>query len=244
MTGNISFLIVVTGYNCAHFVDKCIRSIQSQTYTNYRIVVINDGSTDYTLRMLEQYHIEIINNSTNLGAAYSRYVAIHANAKPDDVILLLGLDDELKPDCLETVVKQYEQGKWMTYGNWIDQHDNGLPENFKLDFDKITHKKRDYRKVTYRSTAPNTFYAKLFFKIPESDFKLNDKWIDTTTESEVMFSCLEMCGEKRIGVIHKYIYLYNRDLPNGTLRRLGLNYKYSIYGQIIKRPRKPLYENI
>jgi len=238
----VNFLIVVTGCNCKRYVQKCLKSIQNQTYSNYRVIVVDDASVDGTLNMIQRFDFEVITNEVNMGAAYSRYIAIHRKAYSEDVILLLGLDDELFPDCLETIAKQYQNGKWMTYGNWINQKGNGLPDDFSLEFNKDTHENRDYRKVLYRSTAPNTFYAKLFLKIPEDDFKLNGKWIDSTTESEVMFSCLEMCGEKRIGVIYKPIYMYNQYLRNGTLKRLGHAYKYSLYNQIIQRPKKPLYE--
>ena len=48
-----------------------------------------------------------------------------------------------------------------------------------------------------------------------------------------MFSCLEMCGKERIGIVWKYIALYNRNLPNGSLKRLGREYKYKLL-EIIK----------
>jgi hypothetical protein len=84
----------------------------------------------------------------------------------------------------------------------------------------------------------------LFDYIPKEDFKLNGKWIDTTTESELMFSCLEMSGRHRIGVIEKPVYLYNRTLPNGTQKRLGQAYKNEVYAQIIARPKKDLLGNL
>ncbi len=49
------------------------------------------------------------------------------------------MDDELLPNCLNRISKEYESGKWMTYGNWIDQHKQGLPAGFNLYFDKEIH---------------------------------------------------------------------------------------------------------
>jgi glycosyltransferase involved in cell wall biosynthesis len=243
------FLIVVTGYNCASFVKKCVDSLVNQTYRNFRTHIISDGSTDLTNSLVAKESLRL-NDCTiflmpeNLGAACRRYQTISRVENDNFIILLMGLDDELLPDCLETIAEEYEKGKWMTYGNWINQNGEGLPKDFDLYFDEETHKNRDYRKVKYRSTAPNTFYKKLFDRIPAEDFKLNGKWIDTTTESEVMFSCLEMCGKERIGVIEKPIYLYNQNLPGGTQRRLGQEYKNKVYSEIIKRPKKPMYEDI
>lgn len=241
-------LIIATGYNCEGYAEKCIASVQAQTYQNYEAVFISDGSTDKTGGMIVQYCDKVKDErlipklySINNGAAKRRYDAIKEYAKDKEtVILLLGLDDELMPNCLERIKKEYDNGKWMTYGNWKNQHGKMLPKGF-LNFPDIIHNDRSYRKVQYRSTAPNTFKRFLFDQIPEDDFKINGEWIKSTTESELMFSCLEMCGKHMIGVIEDPIYLYNENLPGGTLKRLGVKYKYDIYNQVIQRPKKPLY---
>ena len=242
----VNFLIVSSGYNCNELAHKCIASVLKQTYKNFTAVFISDGSSDGTLTLenipkeLHDERVWIELNPDNVGAAKRRYDAIKQYADDEEtVVLLLGLDDELMPNCLERIAKEYEQGKWMTYGNWKDQTGWMLPNGF-LNFKEETHNDRSYRKVEFRSTAPNTFKRFLFDRIPPSDFTLNGKWIDSTTESELMFSCLEMCGKERIGVIQEPIYLYNRNLPGGTLKRLGVKYKYDIYAKVIAREKKPL----
>jgi glycosyltransferase involved in cell wall biosynthesis len=244
MAFTVNFLIVASGLNCEKFVNKCFKSIQAQTHPNFKACLIDDGSTDltsYRLGMLSgvDKRIAVYSWRKNTGAAYRRFMAIHQEAiDPETVVVLLGLDDELLPNALEVIAKQYEAGKWMTYGNWVNQHRKKC--TVELDFPEEIHQAREYRKVKYRSTAPNTFKKFLFDRIPPSDFQLNDKWIDTTTESELMFSCLEMCGKDRIGIIREKIYLYNERLPGGTLVRLGSEYKYKVYNQIIQRPKKEL----
>jgi glycosyltransferase involved in cell wall biosynthesis len=241
------FLILVTGWNCAAYVRACHDSLLRQTHKDWIAVFISDGSTDLTEPRIRAVLRDARMNGKiyheNLGAAYRRYQAAQEFGAKTDVILLLGMDDELLPGCLERVAREYKAGKWMTYGNWIDQRKKMLPDDFDLDFDQKTHNSRDYRLVKYRSTAPNTFYKFLFDRIPEEDFKLSGKWIDSTTESEVMFSCLEMCGQQRIGIIKDPIYLYNSRLPTGTVARMGSDYKYQLYNQIIQRPKRELLPN-
>lgn len=209
--------------------------------------MVLDGCTDHGDRILnnlktDQRFKKYIHHK-NLGAARRRWEVLQLHGDPLDVVVLVGMDDELLPDALETIAEQYTLGKWMTYGNWKDQNGETLPDGF-LYFDEQTHTDRSYRKVKYRSTAPNSFYKYLFMQIPMSDFQIKGKWIDSTTESEVMFSCLEMCGKDRIGVIEKPIYLYNRNSRNGTLRRQGVKYKYNIYAEIIKRQKRELITNL
>jgi len=242
-----NFLIIVTGYNCEKYVEKCYESLRAQTLGNFVAYFIDDGSTDETnvlIRAIGYVHSDsrftCCTGRENNGAASRRYAAIGEFGKPNDIIVLLGMDDQLLPDALETIAKEYDNGKWMTYGNWIDQHGKGLPETFELDFPDAIHEARDYRKVKYRSTAPNTFYKFLFDKIPAEDFKVDGQWIKATTESPLMFACLEMCGKERIGVIKKPIYLYNIGRPDNARRRFGSEYQDHIYQTVISRPKKNL----
>jgi len=240
------FVIISTGWNCEDNVFKNFLSVYNQSYTNWKLVMIDDGSDrDKTAQTIDKIECERVIKeiyNDNRGAAYRRYNAIHRHSDENDVILLLGMDDELLPNCLETIAEQYEYGKLMTYGNWIDEEGNGLPVGFDIHFTEDVHDKRDYRLDTYRSTAPNTFKKFLFDRIPPEDFQINGEWLRCTTESELMFSCLEMCGEKRIGVIDKPIYIYKRGKYNKTNRRYGRDYKYKLLEIIRARNKKPLYE--
>ena len=241
-------IIIAAGYNCAEYVSKCVESVKGQSYDNWRLYLISDGSTDGTA----QECIKSIDDKVsafiyqdNLGAALRRYDAIkESEGSPEDVVILLGLDDELMPNALELIKKEYEDGKLVTYGNWINQHGKGLPDDFQLDFDEQTHKDRSYRRVKYRSTAPNTFKKKLYDKIHVERHKVFGRWPKADTESEVMFSCLEMAGRERIGVIKEPIYLYNQREGMSAKRRLGAAYQDGIYAEVIKRVRMPLYEEL
>jgi len=234
------FLIIVTGYNCDKYVRKCYDSIMAQTYDNFRAVFISDGSTDETNKNIIDLRgvvHEIYRD--NMGAAKRRYDAINRYGKQMDVVLLMGMDDELFPGCLERIKREYDRGAWVTYGNWTNQYGQGLPDSFALEFDEQTHAARDYRRVKYRSTAPNTFYKFLFDQFSEGDFMFNGEWIKATTESNLMISCLEMCGRDRIGPIHDAIYLYNQRDENAR-RRLGSEYQDAIYADVMSKPKRDL----
>lgn len=46
--------IIVPCYNCHQYIDRCIRSLGNQTFSDFEIIAINDGSTDNTLDLLEE----------------------------------------------------------------------------------------------------------------------------------------------------------------------------------------------
>src|SRR3990172_986369 len=244
----MNFLIVSSGVNCQMYIHTLIQSVQFQRYKHLRAIFIDDGSDDRTKMFLSKkvadprFTLEL--HSDNQGAAKRRWDAIKKYSQdPEDVILLLGMDDYLDINALCEIKKEYDAGKWMTYGNWKDNAGIMLPKGF-LDFTDEEHETRAYRSVRYRSTAPNTFKRFLFDQLTEDDFKVDGEWVRATTESNLMFSCLEMCGKDRIGVIKQPIYIYNKRGRYSTKNFRGITYQRSIYNNFVNRPKKPLYESI
>ena len=47
--------IIIPVYNVANFLDKCLSSIIMQTYTNLEIILIDDGSTDGSCKICDEY---------------------------------------------------------------------------------------------------------------------------------------------------------------------------------------------
>lgn len=68
--------VVMSTYNRARMVQEALDSIQAQTYEDFEVIVINDGSTDDTATVLEQYarkdsRIRVLTNPQNKGLAFS-----------------------------------------------------------------------------------------------------------------------------------------------------------------------------
>lgn len=255
------YVFVVTGYNCFLHAQNCIQSIKAvKTTSEYKWMALlcsdgsNDGTTQYIHEIAnEDSRFKAYSTTENYGAAFHRHHAImDSELNDDDVIILVGLDDSVDADCLSAIHKQYSSGKWMTYGNWVDERGRTCQhDNLSIKYSDAVHETRSYRSDVYRATAMNTFKYFLYRRIPQQDLIIDGRWIHTTTESEVMFSCLEMCGKQRIGVIYEHIYYYNRYLPKRSLNRLGDKYgknigreeKYRILNIVKARPKRELIIN-
>ena len=60
--------IIIPAYNAASYIEECINSVISQTKKELEIIVINDGSTDNTLKILEKFkdkRIKLITTKNN-----------------------------------------------------------------------------------------------------------------------------------------------------------------------------------
>ena len=95
--------VVVTTYNQAPYITEAIRSVLSQRYDRYEVIVVDDGSTDGTPQRIASFGKDVIYiRQRNQGIAASRNTGIsHANG---EFIALLDGDDVWEPDKLAVQV--------------------------------------------------------------------------------------------------------------------------------------------
>lgn len=98
--------VIIPAYNCEHTIIKSLESVVNQTYSNWEIIVVNDGSNDRTSLVIEQFiakemlrdNIHLINQQ-NQGPSAARNKGIdHAKG---EFIAFLDADDEWLPCKLE-----------------------------------------------------------------------------------------------------------------------------------------------
>ena len=91
--------VIVPTYNYAHFIGDCLDSIFAQTYKDFEVIVIDDGSTDDTARVLEKYKGEIrYIYQENKGLPAARNTGI--KAAQGEYLAFLDSDDLWLPEKL------------------------------------------------------------------------------------------------------------------------------------------------
>ena len=104
------FSIYIPVYNTEKYLEKCIASVLCQSIQDYEIVIVNDGSTDNTARILERFRdnpkIHLFQQS-NGGIGSASNLAIR-NSR-GEYIVQLDSDDCLLPNALEEVAKFFFQ---------------------------------------------------------------------------------------------------------------------------------------
>ena len=105
--------VVVAAYNIADFISQCFESIISQTYDNYEVIVINDGSTDNTLSICQSYakkHANfIVINQKNQGLSAVRNRGVKEST--GEYITFVDGDDYLAPDYLQKLYQNLQTSK-------------------------------------------------------------------------------------------------------------------------------------
>lgn len=121
--------IIVPVYNSEKYIDRCLDSILNQTYKDLEIVLVNDGSNDQSLKILENYalrdtRIKVVNQE-NKGVAAARNTGLD-NAT-GDYILYVDSDDWIENNMVERMVELSANADIVFCGN-----DNAVsPESVK-----------------------------------------------------------------------------------------------------------------
>lgn len=95
--------VIIPNYNYALFVADAINSVLAQTYSNYEIIVVNNGSTDNSLEVLREFEKQIVLiNQNNLGQSGARNQGLLRAS--GEVIAFLDADDYWEPNKLENQI--------------------------------------------------------------------------------------------------------------------------------------------
>ncbi len=100
--------IIVPIYNGAKYIKECLEMIINQTFKDFELIIIDDGSTDNSVEVLaglaaRQPQIKVLKNERNMGAVYSSQRAL-LNAT-GDFLIGHGSDDRVLPGFIEKSVK-------------------------------------------------------------------------------------------------------------------------------------------
>ena len=144
-TGENMFSVIIPAYNAEHCIERCINSILNQSFGEFEIIVVNDGSTDATLERLSKFSDKRIRVFTqeNAGVSAARNKGIENAGEP--YICFLDSDDEWfenhLSDLKEAISKFPDKLFFVTFnmaemldGSVVKQFDyNGSDEPFFVD---------------------------------------------------------------------------------------------------------------
>lgn len=184
-----SLSVVMPNYNMARYLPEALQSLFSQTFQDFELVFIDDGSTDESLRVVESYrqparNVRILCNPKNLGAI----TTINRGVKEalGSYVFFLAADDKiLKPTFFETMISLLKKHPTLPmatsdHGMFIDGEEKihtwkifphlSIPQPIAADeFAEMCHKE----KLNYWLFAMGAFFRKeLFFRYGFFDMKM------------------------------------------------------------------------
>ena len=121
-----SVSVVIPLYNKEAYIRTSIQSVLNQTYGDFEIVVVNDGSTDNSLEIVKSIHddrIRIIDKK-NGGVSSARNVGIDNSV--GEWVMFLDADDTIQRECLQTLIELHKtfDDADVCCGNLIQRYPN------------------------------------------------------------------------------------------------------------------------
>ena len=222
--------IIVPVYNGEKTIERCLRSIQNQSYSNIEVLVVNDGSSDHTDRIIKKYaqrdsrfrYIE----KENSGVSDSRNVAM-AQAKGDYFQFVDGDDWLVKQATEEFVNTALTFGCDMVISDFYRVCGRRIYTKGHIDAGPVITR---MKYAEYMMEAPaNFYYGVLWNKFFRADiirtFALKcSLQLDWCEDFQFNLEYLQYVG--KVGVIRKPLYYYVK--TKGSLVDTQVNFQQSI----------------
>lgn len=211
-------VIVIASYNNSKWVEENLTSVFKQNYSNYRVIYVDDASTDGTADRAEslirdnaqEFRFRLVRNHFRKGGLRNLYEAVYDCADEEIIVNLDGDDWLAHPDVLKIINKTYSlKDVWLTHGSLVEYPSNQVGWSIPIP-QKITEENafRSYRCPSHLKT----FYTWLFKKIDVEDLKMDGEFFQMTWDQAMMFPMMEMAGNHH-AFISQTLYVYNMSNP-------------------------------
>jgi glycosyltransferase involved in cell wall biosynthesis len=233
-TENQTVSVIIPCYNMCEYVLETIESVLLQTYQDFEIIIVNDGSTDATQEILESIanpKIKII-HTINQGLANARNTGISNSS--GKYILPLDADDRISNRYLELACAAFQSNPNLNLVYGRAEYFGDQKEEWNLE-------KFDLKKLLMY----NQIYASAIFKREDYnktkgyDSQMKFGWEDW----EFWISLLGSHADPQVHFITQEIVFYYRVRNNSMIRVLPKNQKDYLL-QVIYCKHAPLYNNL
>lgn len=145
--------IIVPIYNAEKYLSRCLDSLINQTYSNIEIICVNDGSTDDSLKIIEDYSKKfnkiIIINQKNQGVSKARNVALQNVT--GEYVMFIDSDDWIELEtCEKAVAIMEEKSVDLVFWTYLKEFGETSSKKFMYDEDEMFFSKEDVKQKLQR----------------------------------------------------------------------------------------------
>ena len=251
--------VVMPVYNSEKDLEKTIESLYQQTFKDFELICVNDGSTDHSLDILNNFNKKYNNfirifSTENQGAGAARnYGFQFANG---ETTIFLDSDDYFYPNFLDEMYKKYDETKAdiviCQYYHIISENNTstnlyGVKEKFKAFIPlKKTFNKYDIPNIIFNFcnySSWNKLYNVEFLR------KNNIQFENIPSCNDVFFNLLSLYLADKITTIDIPLLMYkkqNKNSISSKIRKLIDIYKFSTFEKlkklILTNPENKIFE--
>ena len=221
--------VIVPVYKTEKYIAECIESILAQTYTNFRLILVDDGTPDNAGAICDEYALKdnriTVIHQENAGVTRARARGVE-EAHDCEWITFVDSDDTITPDAVSNLIAATKNNKCDIIVSPISV----FVSNKKISL--ITIDEFRHRIITEELCSPcGKLYRRSIF---------NSKTFSTPRsivigEDLIMNLHLSFASQNNVAVIPNKIYVYNY-IANSTINTFNptLEYEEKLYDYIVK----------
>lgn len=200
--------IIMPAYNSEKYIRAAIESCLCQTYTDIVLLIVNDGSTDRTSEIINEYEKKDVRvrhiYQRNQGLVRARKNGVFYS--DTDFFVFLDSDDTLSPNAIEELVLANEDQRYdVVFSNFYVEFENGkLLRKSNNDYNNVSIYSQFANRILSKRIAP-TIWGKLIRK----DLFQKTNTPDNITIGEDAVAILQILAQKpKVGCVDSAIYHY------------------------------------
>ncbi len=221
------FSILIPVYNTEKYIEECLQSIFSQSFNDYQIVLVDDGSTDSSGEICDRYKskypelIKVIHQK-NQGQLASRCNAI--KEADGEYCVFMDADDLIVEDAFEILninLKKFNNPDMIIYSFYYEKDDGSMRKANKLFEDETmfdSSNKKELFKMFFTGTGLNNVWTKAVKRSILSNVNIDFKKYSKLRCSEDKLHSMYMIDACKT-VVFKDVPLYRYRLFEGSVTR-------------------------
>lgn len=219
------FSVIIPLYNKEKYIRNTLNKVLNQTFTDYEIIIVNDGSTDKSMALISNFtdpRIKIIHQK-NLGVSTARNTGIEMALSK--YICFLDADDTWKNDHLQTLhntINQYPDAE-MYCSRYVTQiNDTTFTKNNLLD---IKDDYEGYVKDFFKSSLVNRVALTSAVCIHKNIYKEIGGFEKNISSGQDLDYWIRIALKYRVAITNHTTLIYNFLNTNNSLSKININNK-------------------
>ncbi len=247
MANKIKVSIITVILNAEKTIDKTIKSVLSQNYKNIEYIIIDGGSIDGTIEIVNKYrsHIDIFLSEKDDGIYSGMNKGIEIS-KGELVVLLNGDDEFIDPNVIKELVENFNENEILISNTLISTQE-------KITMAKVGAFKDLYLRVPFMHTScfvPRNIYKNIGLYSTSYKISSDIDWIFRAIKQEILFRDLKrpliimksggISSKKYVLARKEYRDIYNIHFKNKLIGYYG--YILSLFDFYVLNPLVKIYK--
>lgn len=216
--------VIIPVFNAAPYLDRCIQSVLEQTYSNFELILINDGSQDNSLEICQKYkNLDsrvICISKCNEGAGVARNVGLQKAR--GEFIGFVDSDDYIAPNMFASMLCAMEKNQADIVQCGYVKTDISKKQLCKSSYeDKIVVGKDNcFKEYCLKKNIDNYSPCKLF----RSTLIQNIQFPDLTYSEDAVFLCQAFLKCEKLVILSSCLYYYVQSVDSICRRPFNVHY--------------------